>query len=60
MCEHCSNWFKEIEAEEQDGGCMSIACNAPGLIVEISRTETLTFNINFCPMCGRNLKEKNK
>lgn len=61
MCEYCCaefNVFKPIEAEEQDGGFMEIACNAPGLIVEISKTEALTFNVNYCPMCARDLRNR--
>lgn len=58
MCEYCDD-DKETKIPLLNDCCDSDGVYIDGREVEVSVSyEQGYFNINYCPMCGRNLKER--
>ena len=53
MCEYCEN-MKPLIGDEQDGACIE---NGNILVAYGECSDCAKGRINYCPMCGRNLKE---
>ena len=60
MCKYCDKETKIIEGKENDA---DVILNGNKLILEAYTfiddplTDYIALNINFCPMCGRDLRE---
>ena len=58
-CGYCSKGERQyIEPYKKDDVLISVVkCNAAAFIEVTTHDEYITFDINYCPMCGRRLKD---
>ena len=57
MCEYCKDDTSIIVAENCQDGNLVVYVDFNELVVDNGESYYSRKEINFCPMCGRNLKE---
>lgn len=56
MCEFCENIRNDDKNEELESPCLAI--HEKQITVYFNGLDQLFYNINFCPICGRDLRSE--